>query len=196
LPPAPSIPPDIRAQARMDVAKDYESYYSVLERADPKSAARIRDPQRLSRALEIWRTTGKIPSEVLDTPPAPPKDLVFNVTAIMPERDQLYARINSRTNIMANLGAVEEATAFLSRDLNPELPAMRAIGVKEFALVKKNEILLQTAIEATSQATRRYAKRQNTWIKQRLEVDFVLNMEENVNYYNNFVTKLYKNLLT
>ena len=196
LPPAPSIPPDIRAQARADVAKDYESHYSVLEQADPKSAARIHDPQRLSRALEIWRTTGKIPSEVLDTPPAPPKDLVFNVTAIMPERDQLYARINARTNIMANLGAVEEATAFLARDLNPELPAMRAIGVKEFASVKKNEILLQNAIEATSQATRRYAKRQNTWIRQRLKPDFVLKMEDNTKIDYNFIIKLYKKLLT
>jgi tRNA dimethylallyltransferase len=97
---------------------------------------------------------------------------------------------------MANLGAVEEATAFLARNLNPELPAMRAIGVKEFASVNKSEILLQNAIEATSQATRRYAKRQNTWIKQRLEVDFVLNMEENVNLHDDFIIKLYKKLLT
>ncbi len=114
----------------------------------------------------------------------------------MPERDQLYARINARTNIMANLGAVEEATAFLARDLNPELPAMRAIGVKEFASVKKNEILLQNAIEATSQATRRYAKRQNTWIRQRLKPDFVLKMEYNTKIDYKFIIKLYKKLLT
>ena len=56
--------------------------------------------------------------------------------------------------------------------------------------------LLQNAIEATSQATRRYAKRQNTWIRQRLKPDFVLKMEYNTKIDYNFIITLYEKLLT
>ena len=196
LPPAPSIPETIRTQSRVDVADDYEGYYSKLKQADPVSAARIHDPQRLSRAIEIWRATGKIPSEVIGQSPIAPQNLVFHMTAIMPERQQLYARINSRTKTMSELGAAEEAASFLARGLDPDLPAMRAIGVHEFAPAINDERLLANAIEETAQATRRYAKRQMTWIRRRFNPNETLEMELNSNNIGNIVSKLYKDKLT
>jgi tRNA dimethylallyltransferase len=69
---------------------------------------------------------------------------------------------------MAAQGAIEEVRALIARGLDPALPAMKAIGVKEFAAVLRNEAPLETAIRDAKTATRRYAKRQMTWLRNQM----------------------------
>ena len=184
LPPAPDIPPDIRDAARAEVAADMAAAHELLQAVDPATAARIepRDAQRLARAIEIWRTTGLITSEVLNKPRIAPSGLVFHRLILMPERQTLYERINRRAARMADMGALEEAAAFLERGLDEALPAMKAIGLREFGAASRNEISIIDAIEATAQASRRYAKRQITWLRGRRAASEILNAQYNSNY--------------
>ena len=184
LPPAPNIPPDIRDAARAEVATDIVAAHALLKAADPATAARIkpRDAQRLARAIEVWRTTGLIPSEVLNKPRIAPTGLIFHRLTLIPERHTLYERINRRAALMADMGALEEAAAFLERGLEEALPAMKAVGLREFGAAARNEISTTDAIEATAQASRRYAKRQFTWLRRRSADTEILNTQYTSNY--------------
>lgn len=184
LPPAPDIPPDIRDAARAEVAADIAAAHDLLQAADPATAARIepRDAQRLARAIEVWRATGLIPSEVLNKPRIAPTGLVFHRLILLPERQTLYERINRRAALMADMGALEEATAFLARGLEDSLPAMKAVGLREFGAASRNEISIIDAVEATAQASRRYAKRQFTWLRGRRVASEIFNTQYNSNY--------------
>ena len=82
---------------------------------------------------------------------------------LLPPRDWLYARCDERFARMLELGAIEEVKALLTRNLDPKLPVMRAIGVREIAAYLRGETSLEEAIAAGQQATRNYAKRQYTW---------------------------------
>ena len=158
--------------------------HALLQAADPATSARIepRDAQRLARAIEVWRTTGLIPSEVLNKPRIAPTGLVFHRLILMPERQTLYERINRRAAQMADMGALEEAAAFLERGLDEALPAMKAVGLREFGAASRNEISIIGAIEATAQASRRYAKRQFTWLRGRSAASEILDAQYNSNY--------------
>ncbi|HUP67750.1 MAG TPA: tRNA (adenosine(37)-N6)-dimethylallyltransferase MiaA, partial [Sphingomicrobium sp.] len=82
---------------------------------------------------------------------------------LLPPRDWLYARCDARFRQMADQGAVEEVRRLLARNLDPDLPVMRAIGVAEITAHLRGEVVLEETIAAGQQATRRYAKRQYTW---------------------------------
>lgn len=188
LPPAPDIPPEIRQAARAEVAADPAGAYAALSAADPATAARIqpRDAQRLARAIEVWRTTGMAPSAVLNKPRTAPTGLLFRRLTLIPERQTLYERINRRAALMADIGALEEAAKFLSRGLSGDLPAMKAVGLREFGAASRNEISIDEAVAATAQASRRYAKRQFTWLRQRDSTSETMNTQ----YYSNLLPKL------
>ena len=136
------IPADIRAAARKEASSDPDAVHARLAAADPVTAARINpaDTQRLARALEVWRATGIVPSEALGAKRTPPDGLAFHHLTIMPERQTLYDRINRRAALMAEMGAEEEAMAFLERGLAETLPAMKAVGLREFGAAGRNEI--------------------------------------------------------
>ena len=195
LPPAPEIPANIRADTRAEVATDMAAAHALLRTADPITAARIepRDAQRLARAIEVWRTTGIIPSEVLNKPRIGPSGLVFHRLTIMPDRQRLYERINHRAALMPEMGALDEAAAFLRRGLDEALPAMKAVGLREFGAAARNEISTIDAVKATAQASRRYAKRQLTWLRRRIEVSKIINSQYNSNFLpelENYLDKL------
>ena len=173
LPDAPDIPATVREAARADVVADPEGMHAALAKADPITAKRIlpTDPQRLARALEVWRATGLPPSTVLQPCSKPPPGLHFHVIALTPERSALYDRINARVEAMVTEGAVDEAVAFMALKLDPGLPAAKAVGVREFAAAANKVILLPEAISQTAQASRRYAKRQLTWLRGRVRAD-------------------------
>jgi tRNA dimethylallyltransferase len=82
---------------------------------------------------------------------------------MLPPRKWLYQRCDERFAHMIDQGAVAEVEALLARRLNPNLPVMRAIGVRELSRYLLGETLLDEAVAAGQQATRRYAKRQYTW---------------------------------
>jgi tRNA dimethylallyltransferase len=132
-------------------------------------AERLRptDPQRIVRALEVIDATGTSLAEwqegSTDAPLLDPSHAVKLVIA--PERETLYAAIDARFDHMIEGGAIEEVRALLALGLDPTLPAMRAHGVRELAAYLAGESGLDAAIEKSKTESRRYAKRQMTWLR-------------------------------
>ncbi len=164
----PPIPEDIRAETRA-IAKTEggAGLKARLAKVDPESADRLNvgDRQRLGRALEVWLATGKPFSSFQGqrSQPILGEGEWFGV-ALTPPRAKLYARIDRRFQAMLVEGAMEEAKALVARDLDPGLPIMKAHGMPWLAAYIRGEIASETAAQHASRDTRRYAKRQFTWI--------------------------------
>jgi len=161
--PVPSIDPDVRQQVR---GSAHEENRTRLVRLDPEAAARIKagDKARISRALEVVLSTGKPLACWQESREGGIRDEVeLRPLILLPPRDWLYGRCDQRFERMINDGAIDEVKALLARNLNPNLPIMRGIGVREIGAFLVGEISLDEATAAGQQATRRYAKRQYTW---------------------------------
>lgn len=144
----------------------YESILGELQRVDPSSAARIHpsDKQRIIRALEIYHTTGTAASERKDfTHPSHNFDF-FVVTAWLPRQD-LYDRINARVDAMMQEGLWDEFCRLRTAGFRQDSPGLICVGYRELFDVELNRCSLQDAVEAIKYDTRRYAKRQMTWFR-------------------------------
>jgi len=164
----PEIPEEVRSAAAAALEAEGEAAFRRrLAALDPVAEARIAagDRQRLTRAMAVAEHTGRPLSDwTADTAPLlPPGSWTGKV--VEPDRPTLYARCDARVTQMVEQGALEEVRALMARGLDPELPAMKAVGVREFAAHLAGEIPLEAAIDAVRQATRRYAKRQLTWFR-------------------------------
>ena len=161
--PVPDIDPAIREAVRsFSVAHNYAS----LEREDPAAAARLRpsDSNRVARALEVVRSTGRPLAEWQKERVGGLSGEVDLVPLILlPPRGELYRRCDERFEKMMSDEGIEEVRSLLERRLNPMLPAMRAIGVREIGAFLAGELGREEALEAGRSATRQYAKRQYTW---------------------------------
>jgi tRNA dimethylallyltransferase len=166
--PVPDIDPDIRRSVR---ALSAAEAHAALAEEDPASAARLHpnDTSRLQRALEVIRSTGRTIGDWRDARVGGIGGKVgidwHIIDLPVPE---LYARCDLRVDAMIEVGAVDEVSALRTRRLDPHLPVMRAIGVRELARYLDGEIGLAEAIAAIKQATRNYAKRQRTWLRHQL----------------------------
>ncbi|MDF2235479.1 tRNA (adenosine(37)-N6)-dimethylallyltransferase MiaA [Albimonas sp. CAU 1670] len=167
----PETPPEVRAAAEARLAElGAEGFAAELARLDPATHARIdlRNPRRVMRAWEAFHVAGRPLSEMQDATPPPLLPLAHaRPLRLMPERERLYARIEARFDQMLAEGALEEARAALDWP-SPSPAAMKAIGAAELTAHLRGEISLAEAREAAVQATRRYAKRQLTWMRNRL----------------------------
>jgi tRNA dimethylallyltransferase len=168
----PDVPPEAVAHAEAEVAGlDRMARARLIADRDPAMAARLRspDPQRVARALAVLRATGRSLASFQDAPHAPLlggyalERLVLN-----PAREGLGERIADRFATMLEQGAVEEVLALLARNLDPTLPAMKAIGLREIGDWLAGRLTREEAIEAAVIATRQYAKRQRTWFRNRM----------------------------
>ncbi len=164
----PAVPDAVRdtVQAAYDLEGE-AAFRRRLAEVDPASAAAITpgDRQRLIRALAVAQTTGRSLSDwKADTKPllAPGS---WNGLVLEPERKQLYASCDLRVSQMIQQGALDEVKALADRRLDPDLPAMKAVGVRELTAHLAGETSLKQAMEQTRQATRNYAKRQLTWFR-------------------------------
>ena len=167
----PAIPPEARAQAAADYERLGEGAFRArLSAADPAAAARIAsgDRQRLCRAWEVFAATGVALTQHQASARGALPAGSWTGVALEPPREVLYARCDARFESMLSEGALEEVRNLLARDLDPALPAMKAVGVRELAAHLRGEVALQTAIAAAQQETRRYAKRQMTWMRGQL----------------------------
>lgn len=164
----PDIPIEVReaAGAALDDLGE-AAFRARLAGIDPAAAARIAvgDRQRLTRAWAVAEHTGRALSDwtAETTPLLEPGS--WTGLVVEPERAALYARCDRRVAQMVEAGALDEVRALMARDLDPALPAMKAVGVREFAAHLAGGTTLAAAIEATRQATRNYAKRQLTWFR-------------------------------
>jgi tRNA dimethylallyltransferase len=161
--PVPAIDPEVRQRVRNAPVEDN---HEKLRALDPEGAARLKpgDTARVARALEVILSTGRTLAEwQRQREGGIGGEVDLRPLILFPPRSWLYARCDERFARMIDEGAVAEVEALLARKLNPNLPVMRAIGVKEIAAYLRGELSLDEAIAAGSQATRRYAKRQYTW---------------------------------
>ena len=170
LSPIPDIAEATRAEARaLAAVLGSAGLHARLAEVDPAGAARLRpsDPQRLVRAWEVWAETGK-PLSYWQSLPADPPGLAvpWRGLVLAPERAWLYARCDARLGQMVAQGALDEVRSVA--DLDPALPARRALGVPELSRHVQGEIDLETALAAARTATRRYAKRQLTWLRHKM----------------------------
>lgn len=138
-----------------------------LAEHDPQSAAAITpgDRQRLVRALSVARGTEKSLTQwKADTQPLLPPG-TYDTLVLEPDRERLYANCDARVLTMIDQGALGEVRALMARDLDPSLPAMKAVGVPELIAHLRGRTDLRTAVSTLQQSTRNYAKRQLTWFR-------------------------------
>lgn len=163
--PVPPIDPEVRQTVR---ALPTAEAYAALREEDPARADKLdpADAARITRALEVARSTGRTLTEWQDQREGGIGDAVaLHPAILLPDRAELYARCDLRFERMLDGGALPEVSALLARALDPDLPVMRAIGVAEIAGLLRNEWPRQEALRRGAQATRNYAKRQFTWLR-------------------------------
>ncbi|CAH8239368.1 tRNA dimethylallyltransferase [Vibrio aestuarianus] len=169
LSPLPAANPEIRQQIEQEAAAHGWSFlHDQLKEIDPVSADRIHsnDPQRLSRALEVYRISGKTLTELTQTKG---ESLPFRVKqfAIAPkERAELHRRIELRFEKMIEAGFEDEMRALYARkDLHPDLPSIRCVGYRQMWDYLDGNCTLDEAVFRGICATRQLAKRQITWLR-------------------------------
>lgn len=164
----PPVPEEVRQEVK-DIfrSEGVEGLFARVSKVDAASAERIGtgDKQRLSRALEIWLATGRAMTSFQNARAKPAlREGGWLGIALTPPRARLYRRIDRRFSSMMVEGAMEEAKALVEQGLDPELPAMKAHGMPWLAAYIRGEISADEAAENAKRDTRRYAKRQFTWI--------------------------------
>jgi tRNA dimethylallyltransferase len=178
LSPVPEIPVAVRKSVRERYATaETAEIARVLQQSDPAAAARLRatDRQRQLRALEVIEATGRSIVVWQGMPPGgPPPGAEFCTILLMPPRGSLYADCDSRFRRMVEQGALEEVEHLASLGLDPDLPAMKALGVAEILRYLAGDMDLEAAIAAAQQATRNYVKRQVTWFSRQIISDLCI----------------------
>ena len=164
----PQVPAEVRREADADYERMGEdAFRERLAVQDPAAAKRIApgDRQRLIRAWEVYAATETPLSDWQASGDPAIGGGAWSAVALEPPREALYARCDARLAAMVQAGALGEVAALMARDLDPALPAMKAVGVREFAAHLRGETTLPQALAAAQQQTRNYAKRQTTWMR-------------------------------
>lgn len=169
LSPLPAANPEIRHQIEQQALENgWAALHDELKAIDPVSAERIHpnDPQRLSRALEVYRISGKTLTELTQVKG---ESLPFRVKqfAIAPkERAELHRRIELRFDKMLEAGFEDEMRTLYARDdLHPDLPSIRCVGYRQMWDYLDGQCDLDEAVFRGVCATRQLAKRQITWLR-------------------------------
>ena len=170
LAPLPSADPNIRQH----LADDLQQYGSAvlhkrLQECDPETAARVHpnDPQRISRALEVYQSTGKPLSELLREPHTLLPYKWINTILAPESRELLHQRIEARLDNMLAHGFIEEVQTLFSReDLHLGLPSLRMVGYRQIWETLASDNQDNNALrQAILIATRQFSKRQLTWCR-------------------------------
>ncbi len=161
----PEVTAEAREEARAMLAElGPERMHGKLHSDD--SALRSSDSQRIARAYEVWRSTGRsLASWQREAPVLPAAPYRFRAILLDPPRDTLRSAIEARWSAMMVGGAVAEVAALLEQGLDPSLPAMRAHGVPELAAMLRREIGEAEASRRAIANTVAYTKRQATWFR-------------------------------
>nr|WP_042045003.1 tRNA (adenosine(37)-N6)-dimethylallyltransferase MiaA [Aeromonas simiae] len=169
LSPLPSADPEVRRQLEDEAARlGWQALHDELKRIDPVAGARIHpnDPQRLSRALEVYRISGKTLTELTQIQG---EALPYRVSqfAIAPEeRGELHRRIELRFDLMLAGGFEQEVRQLYQRgDLTPDLPSIRCVGYRQMWDYLAGEVGYDEMRYRGIVATRQLAKRQMTWLR-------------------------------
>jgi tRNA dimethylallyltransferase len=159
---------EARAEARRILAEEGPvALHAALAKVDQATAARLRpgDSQRVARAWEVWRGTGRGLVAWQAAGSAAPAPWRFSAILLDPPRETLREAITMRFDAMLAAGALDEVRALLALGLDPALPAMRAHGVPELAAHLRGEMSLAEAARQAELVTGQYTKRQATWFR-------------------------------
>ena len=177
--PIPQTPAEVRENVLKRLNETgLTGLYAELLQKDAKIAAKLNqnDKTRIIRALEVIEATGIKLSEWYEKPliqKLPEAD--FITVKIMPELDVIAERCCLRLDKMVNeLGVLAEIEQLLKRGVDENMPAMKALGVPELSLFIKGQMSLKEALDLAKLHTRQYAKRQRTWLKNKMSADVVL----------------------
>ncbi len=172
----PEIPDRVRQRWRYRLAEEGAAkLHRVLRSADPEAALVLKpgDGQRIVRALEVMDASGQ---SILHWQKQRGEPLIDPKTCerlvIDPDRDKLGQTIEIRFVDMVQRGALAEVQKLLALEIDPDMPSMKAIGVRELTRVIEGEITIEVAIERAVIATRQYAKRQATWFRNQCDQDW------------------------
>ncbi|HDL8052259.1 TPA: tRNA (adenosine(37)-N6)-dimethylallyltransferase MiaA [Yersinia enterocolitica] len=169
LSPLPSADPQVRQRIEQQAAElGWEALHQQLAEIDPVAAARIHpnDPQRLSRALEVFFISGKTLTELtkISGETLPYRVHQFAIAPV--SRELLHQRIELRFHQMLDAGFETEARALFDRgDLHTDMPAIRCVGYRQMWSYLSGEIDYDDMVYRGICATRQLAKRQMTWLR-------------------------------
>ena len=165
----PESDPALRAELeRQRREQGIGALHEALSRVDPESAARIRpgDTQRILRALEVYRQTGRPLSLLQAATTCPPAIDFIPLLLDVSDRAQLHRRIEQRFGLMLDQGFEDEVRRLRTRgDLHPELPSMRCVGYRQMWAYLEGNLTWEQMVERAVIATRQLAKRQLTWLR-------------------------------
>ena len=147
-----------------------------LAAVDPERAEKLHpgDKRRIVRALEVFRLTGKtITQHDAETRLLPPRYNATQFALTFTDRARLYDRINRRVDIMVETGLFDEVRTLLAEGLPAHCTAMQAIGYKEVVRALEGKLTDAEAIDLIKQESRRYAKRQLTWLRRNPDLRWI-----------------------
>lgn len=173
---APDIDPELRQQIRDDLLeRGPEAVHADLALVDPEAAARIetRDPQRIGRALEVYRQTGTPISTLQAAHRFQERRYNLLGVALAWPREVLWQRIEARTAQMFDAGIVAETQAALAQGVPPDGPGLSIIGYRDAVQLLEGNIDAPEAVRRTTVATRRYAKRQRNWFNHEPDIEWI-----------------------
>ena len=153
-------------------------FVEILAKFDPISATKLNpsDRQRLVRAYSVFMATGRsLPEWHAGQAKTPPFKANFYTVHLLPDRAQLYSKIERRFDDMIGRGGLDEVKALQKLNVAPSIPVMKALGVPEIIAYLSGEINLDVAINNSKQTTRNLAKRQMTWLRNQDTPNLVLN---------------------
>lgn len=147
-----------------------QALWEKLNQVDSNAAKKIpvANSRRVIRALEVYLKTGQLFSAQADSPQAEFETLLIGLTT---DRKVLYERINQRVDLMLAAGLIDEAR-YLYKQGALELPAAKGIGYKEFYPYFRGEYSYERAVELIKRNSRHYAKRQLTWFRNKMDVNW------------------------
>lgn len=178
---------NLAVRAKLDAEAEslgWQALHERLKEVDPGSAARIHpnDPQRIQRALEVYALTGRTLTALHQQDLPPP--LPYRVAKIIiapTQRVLLHQRIEARFRLMLSMGFMDEVVSLRARgDLDLSLPSMRAVGYRQMWQHLDGEFDFDTMTQEAIVATRRFAKRQFTWLRAVDDVVWFDSFDENL----------------
>ena len=152
----------------------FDAMLQELRAIDPESADRLKDTRRVIRALEVYYETGITMTEHnRRTQEIPPRYNPLWIGLDFAARSELYRRIDLRVGIMLEMGLMQEIKDLLASGIPAKCTAMQAIGYKEFVAALNGECTVEEAADQVRQSSRRYAKRQLTWLRRNQNIHWL-----------------------
>ena len=173
---APVPATGVREQLEAKAAEvGFDAMLAELRAIDPESADRLKDTRRVIRALEVYYETGITMTEHnRRTQEIPPRYRPLWIGLDFAERSELYRRIDLRVSVMLEMGLIQEIQDLLASGIPEKCTAMQAIGYKEFVAALKGECTIDEAADQVRMFSRRYAKRQLTWLRRNPKIHWLV----------------------